>query len=160
LFIVVFCFSVTIKSTYSPLLHPQECSISSNQSIPRQTSRNMSASPPPSTDVKPEQGLSEPTLIEQPDQHPTPAPPRRTSYSLYYHNTDEPEVYPEFNWPEHSSAQLSNMGDPALSENDAAENKADNSPLALALEPYQGTASPSPPSSSVGLNHAPFCTTR
>ncbi|PLW56576.1 hypothetical protein PCANC_01469 [Puccinia coronata f. sp. avenae] len=98
-------------------------------------------------DVKPEQGLSEPTLIEQPDQHPTPAPPRRTSYSLYYHNTNEPEVYPEFNWPEHSSAQLSNMGDPALSENDAAENKADNSPLALVLEPYQGTASPSPPSS-------------
>jgi len=115
----------------------------------------MLASPPPSTDVKPDQGLLEAYLSGQQEQQPhlTTAAPRRTSYSLYYHNTQEPEVYPEFNWEEPSSVRLPDMGDqPAVSKGAggvAVENKLDNdSPLALALPPYPGTASASPPSSS------------
>ncbi|KAA1115146.1 hypothetical protein PGT21_032375 [Puccinia graminis f. sp. tritici] len=105
----------------------------------------MLASPLPSTDVTSDQSFSEVALIEQ--QHLTTAAPRRTSYSLYYHNNNEPEVYPEFNWENHSSIQLPNMGDPSRSESNAAEGKLHNSPLASALEPYQGAAPASPPSS-------------
>jgi hypothetical protein len=115
----------------------------------------MLASPLPSTDVKSDQSFSEVALIEQ--QHLTTAAPRRTSYSLYYYNTNEPEVYPEFNWENHSSVQMPNMGDPSRSESNAVEGKLrNNSPLASALEPYQGPAPASPPSSSVDLNHAFF----
>jgi hypothetical protein len=160
LFIVVFCFSVTIKSTYSPLLHPQECSISSNQSIPRQTSRNMSASPPPSTDVKPEQGFvptnmsasPPPSIDVTPEQglseaaggQQHSAPPRRTSYSLFYHNTNEPKVYPESNW-EHPSAQLPNLGDHHLVSpssgnfSDAAFSQSTQSRLVKPAYPSSGT---------------------
>ncbi|KNZ53167.1 hypothetical protein VP01_331g2 [Puccinia sorghi] len=114
----------------------------------------MLASPPSSTDVKPDQDLLEAYLRGQQHQHHlTPAAPRRTSYSLYYHNTQEPEVYPEFNWEEHSSVRLSDMGDQPAVPQDAdgvavKKNLEYDSPFALALPPYPGTASASPPSSS------------
>lgn len=117
----------------------------------------MLASPPSSTDVKPDQDLLEAYLRGQQHQHHlTPVAPRRTSYSLYYHNTQEPEVYPEFNWEEHSSVRLSDMGDQPAVPQDAdgvavKKNLEYDSPFALALPPYPGTASASPPSSSVDI---------
>ncbi|WAR51887.1 hypothetical protein PtB15_1B323 [Puccinia triticina] len=105
----------------------------------------MLASPLPSTDVKSDQSFSEAALIEP--QHLIAAPPRRTSYNLYYHNTNEPYVYPEFNWQSHSTIQFPTMGDQPRSESDTIESQLRNSPLASALEPYHGPAPASTPSS-------------
>ncbi|PLW29732.1 hypothetical protein PCASD_15593 [Puccinia coronata f. sp. avenae] len=100
---------------------------------------NMSASPPPSIDVTPEQGLSEAAGGQQHS-----APPRRTSYSLFYHNTNEPKVYPESNW-EHPSAQLPNLGDHHLVSpssgnfSDAAFSQSTQSRLVKPAYPSSGT---------------------
>ncbi|KAH9466960.1 hypothetical protein Pst134EB_002000 [Puccinia striiformis f. sp. tritici] len=78
----------------------------------------MLASPLPSTDVKSDQTFSAEATIQQQQQHFATAATRRTSYSLYYHSTHEPDVYPEFNWEAHSTTHLSNMGDPLRSQSD------------------------------------------
>ncbi|KAI7967501.1 hypothetical protein MJO29_000778 [Puccinia striiformis f. sp. tritici] len=107
----------------------------------------MLASPLPSTDVKSDQTFSAEATIQQQQQHFATAATRRTSYSLYYHSTHEPDVYPEFNWEAHSTTHLSNMGDPLRSQSDDVDSKSHNSPLASALELHQTTGSASPQSS-------------
>lgn len=108
--------------------------------------RNMLASPPPSTDVKPDHRFPSAALAQSQQSH-LPAPPRRTSYSLYHHNTHEPSVYPEFNWENASHMKVPSFVHPPRSPNDAMEKRLIDSPQTAGLDPHNRTASASPPSS-------------
>lgn len=60
--------------------------------------------PAPLADVTSDHRFPAAAMIEH--HQLTNAGPRRASYSLYHSHTHEPEVYPEFNWDNHSNVKL------------------------------------------------------